>query len=182
MRLSTETKRCSVVIDFPLNFKSLTENLNLNGFKFFTILHDKDADDNGEIKKPHVHLIILSSKKHELQYYLYRVAEWSKHGTTDAIQISSIQSLNGAVRYLTHKDDVDKYQYNDDDVLTNTALGTYESYCVKDLTTAEINIDLLIDILQETHSKIAIMRSIGIFRYNMLRNTISDIEEELFKS
>ena len=75
-------------------------------------LHDKDNNPTGEQKKPHYHVLVCFS------------------GPTTYLQVSKLtSSLNspipkrvlsiiGIYRYFTHKDNPEKYQYNEDDIKT----------------------------------------------------------------
>lgn len=85
------------------------------------ILHDKDVNDDGELKKAHWHVIIqLDSPQSD-----YYVAE------TIGVQVNyieQIRSLKSAYDYLTHRYHQDKYQYNDESLfgdleITNEAIS-----------------------------------------------------------
>lgn len=73
-------------------------------------LHDKDVDADGEIKKPHWHvLLVFTSVKSREQ-----VLE-----ITEKINAPSPQktmSAKGSVRYMLHLDNPDKYQYSASDI------------------------------------------------------------------
>jgi hypothetical protein len=73
-------------------------------------LHDKDVNPGGEQKKPHWHII----------------AVWSGP-TTDSVAkgvarsigtelVRAVESVKGLYRYLTHKDNPEKYQYDEKDI------------------------------------------------------------------
>ncbi len=74
------------------------------------ILHDKDIDEKGEIKKPHYHVIIkvknamtISALAKELKIGENYITPTKKH-------------IIHGLRYLVHADDEDKYQYSLDEV------------------------------------------------------------------
>ena len=84
-------------------------------------LHDKDVYDytdlekgfkKGDLKKPHFHLVFLfDSLKSSAQ-----VKE-----ITDKIKSVGqlkVLSISGTIRYLSHKDCKDKYQYDEKDILS----------------------------------------------------------------
>ena len=82
--------------------------------KYAYIVHDKDTNENGEVKKIHSHVVIkyggrrtLSSVKNEFK--------------TIGVPSNLINTCNerAMLRYLIHLDDNDKYQYSKDDVKTN---------------------------------------------------------------
>lgn len=73
-------------------------------------LHDKDTNPDGEIKKEHYHLIF----KFETLKSYDQVCDICSHIKCTKPQIAL--SLRGAVRYLTHEDNPEKYHYNQEDI------------------------------------------------------------------
>lgn len=73
-------------------------------------LHDKDIDKNGNFKKPHYHVEMLfdntKTKQHAQNMALC-------FGGVGAEPINSVKAYT---RYLTHMDDPDKAQYNQEDI------------------------------------------------------------------
>jgi hypothetical protein len=81
----------------------------------WAITHDKDINDNGELIEPHTHVILEYETPRKLSTIanLLNVAEnFIEYG----------KSRNALLRYLTHKDDRDKFQYEEEEVWTNTGL------------------------------------------------------------
>lgn len=68
------------------------------------ILHDKDVDENGVLKKPHIHWVGYCESPKTLNG-LAALLGWPKN----ELQIWS--SWKKSVRYLVHLDNKDKYQY-----------------------------------------------------------------------
>lgn len=75
-------------------------------------LHDKDTNVDGEIKKSHYH-IVLNYKGNKSFEQIDEIARVLK-----APIPQRINSLTGAVRYLTHMDNPEKYQYSNSDIET----------------------------------------------------------------
>lgn len=75
-------------------------------------LHDKDVNPDGEKKKPHYHLV-LNYKGNKSFEQIDEIARALK-----APIPQRISSLTGAVRYLTHMDNPEKYQYDNADIQT----------------------------------------------------------------
>lgn len=73
--------------------------------EFAYILHDKDVDENGELKKPHIHW--LGRRKNGVH-----VSTVSKVMGIEEHHIEMIRNWQGSVRYLTHVDYPEKFQYN----------------------------------------------------------------------
>ncbi len=82
-------------------------------------LHDKDLSANGEPKKAHWHILINFGK---VKKSFSQVSEIAKKLNAPTVKIC--HSIVGLVRYMTHRDDADKYQYDVQDI---------KAYCGFDL-------------------------------------------------
>lgn len=82
------------------------------------ILHDKDVDDNGLLKKPHYHILVKFSDRRQINAI-------SKKYKCPENLIRWKCDFKGSVRYLVHADDPDKFQYSWDDVTANFDLSDY---------------------------------------------------------
>lgn len=104
---------------------------------YFGILHNKDTFPNGELKKPHYHLIIGIEKDSKFaKSYLSSLFD------DEALYFQNVRSLPHYIRYLTHKDNLEKYQYNDSEIFTND-LNLYEELSTKQITISKT--DTLLD-------------------------------------
>lgn len=75
-------------------------------------LHDKDLDPTGEPKKPHYHVIACYSGPTS-----YNVVK----GLTDGLRApipQALEQVRGYYRYFTHKDNPEKYQYEESEIQT----------------------------------------------------------------
>lgn len=80
--------------------------------KFYAfIFHDKDRDENGELKKPHMHVFV---KSHPL-----RLSAWADKFGLPENMIEIPKSVYACARYLIHADQPEKFQYNIDDVVSS---------------------------------------------------------------
>lgn len=78
---------------------------------FVSPLHDQDFNPDGEIKKPHRHVMVMyEGKKSDIQVKEF----FSKFG---GVGFEVVNSLRGYSRYLCHLDNPEKAQYNQDDVI-----------------------------------------------------------------
>ena len=73
-------------------------------------LHDKDKNATGEEKKAHYHFILSFSGVKSYD----QVKEITE--SLNATVPQACQNVKGMVRYLTHKDNPEKYQYNEFDI------------------------------------------------------------------
>lgn len=74
---------------------------------FISPLHDRDVDENGEVKKAHFHIVLMLDGPITQKRANELIAPY--HGTKSA---EYIKSLRGYIRYLAHLDDPDKAQYD----------------------------------------------------------------------
>ena len=78
---------------------------------FISPLHDKDLDSEGNLKKPHYHILLLfESLKSQTQ------AE-DIFALINGVGCERVLSVRGYSRYLIHLDSPDKAQYNAEDII-----------------------------------------------------------------
>lgn len=91
------------------------QQLQLSGLQYaISPLHDKDRheDGSGRTKKPHYHVIVI---------YGSPTTYNNVKNLTDSFNApipQALEQVRGYYRYLTHKDNPDKYQYDEEDILT----------------------------------------------------------------
>lgn len=89
------------------------QRLQLSGLQYaISPLHDKDKheDESGKIKKPHYHVIVV---------YGSPTTYNNVKNLTDSFNApipQALEQVRGYYRYLTHKDNADKYQYDEKDI------------------------------------------------------------------
>lgn len=109
------------------NLESFFSELEKNvGVGFKAILHDKDKNKDGELKKPHYHILfqgVLSSVEWKRVYALSAVKHHVDFYTAD-----------DAEKYLTHEGKTDKFHYSSDDVITSKTwdVDTWEDILEKE--------------------------------------------------
>ena len=83
------------------------------------ILHDKDIDDKGKLKKPHYHVYLWFNSATDIS----QVATWF------GIPENMIKKIKGrkkdVLKYLSHKNAPTKYQYDETEITTNIDLTKY---------------------------------------------------------
>lgn len=106
-------------------------------------LHDSDKDEggNGEtLKKAHYHIILCYPGP-----TTYNVVKTLTESLKQPIPIA-LDSVKGYYRYFTHKDNPDKFQYDERDI---TTINGFNILDYTDLTRSEVN-----QIKQEIHKLI----------------------------
>ena len=77
------------------------------------ILHEKDIEADGSLKKPHYHIYLKFTKR-----IRYRsIAKKFGIAPNNAL-IQSCRNKILSIRYFVHLDDPEKYQYNTDELIT----------------------------------------------------------------
>lgn len=108
-------KTCEIMqqLDY-MTLEQLEAGLDHNAVKDYAyILHDKDENENGELKKPHWHICL----RFKDSVPTASICSW--FGITE----NYINKIRGrfadALAYLTHKNAPDKFQYLDEEVKSN---------------------------------------------------------------
>lgn len=112
----------------PENWKELLQQTGIQAA--ISPLHDKDINPDGEPKKAHYHIIITYDGPTS-----YNVVK----NLTDSLNSpipQPLEQVRGYYRYLTHKDNPEKYQYDEKDITTINGFDILEYV---ELTTTEIN-------------------------------------------
>lgn len=87
------------------------------------ILHDMDRKESGELKKPHYHVVFAIARECTKSAFISRL-----HANYPKVADNYFYSDNRehGIRYLCHADDPDKYQYNQDLIISkNINLSRY---------------------------------------------------------
>lgn len=92
------------------------------------ILHDKDVNDDGTPKETHYHILVTVKQQKSLE----SIRRMFDNGSGINTLAKVIEDIVHDVRYLTHMDDPQKYQYEKSSIVTD---GTdYWSKVAKDQT------------------------------------------------
>lgn len=110
-------------------------------------LHDKDTNPTGESKKAHYHIILCYSGP-----TTFKCVKAITDSLNQPIPIA-LEQVRGYFRYLTHKDNPEKYQYNEKDITTinDFDIDNYNDLSVSQIKTIMIDIQKIIrdnDILE----------------------------------
>ncbi len=109
------------------------KQLQLSGLQYaISPLHDKDEleDGSGKIKKPHYHIIVVYGSPTTYS----NVKSMTDRLNSPAPQ--ALEQIRGYYRYLTHKDNPEKYQYDDCDIVTG---GGFDISDFVEITKSEVN-------------------------------------------
>lgn len=111
------------------------------------IEHDSDIDDDGQIKKPHVHVFIRFPNPR----YLNSV---SKDLGIASNYIRPCGDSRSFVRYLVHLDSPNKFQYDSNKIITNVPDFVKECLSFEREKSESEKVMEVLDLLDEIHSYI----------------------------
>lgn len=156
-----------------LDTKELEKVINIYTSYYFIILHDKDTNEHGEIKKPHYHIVMKTRKRITLGGLLRDISKLLEINKTS---INARETINetASIRYLLHLDYENKHQYAPFEILTKRHDILKNALDGKEIT-QELTATLLIEIIKESKNKLKIMEKIGLNNYTKYRGAIVDI-------
>lgn len=102
----------------PKNWKEIIDNEHI---QWCCVLHDKDVNPDGTKKKPHYHVVLVFQGKKSFSQ-INAICQ-KLNGPVP----QKVQSTIGTMRYLIHKDNPEKHQYDVKDVEVHGGLD-YLSY------------------------------------------------------
>lgn len=140
------------------------------------ILHDKDYDSNGELKRPHYHCVFeMSSPKGDITI----AKDIAKTLMLNMNTISYACALNfcASVRYLTHLDNADKHPYSKSEVIYSSE-GEYQMF-VNQMDFMDLDITSLMNIIHSSKSLTEVYQIIGIGNATKYRWLIKDLMGEV---
>ena len=100
-----DRKFCAVLYPEDETHAACIEKLKTGGYNFAAILHDQDVNEEGELKKPHWHIVV------KFPNAVWNEALAKELGIT-ANYLEKARSLDSALLYLVHYGYEEKYQYD----------------------------------------------------------------------
>lgn len=133
-------------------------------------IHDMDVEDDGSLKKSHYHLLLAYSSATTLS----NIRGWFEACGMPECDLHSVRvcaSGVGYYRYLTHKDNLDKAQYDDNDI---RVFNDFDGLFNKFSKTGSDKIDDLVRIFQ-------IVDELDTISFHSLVQYLMFNERDLFK-
>lgn len=142
------------------------------------IKHDRDISDDGHLKTPHYHLVLVFSGVLRIGSVIKKLMDIFVGLNEKQISIDKCSSVSAQVRYLIHLDEIDenKVRYDSVDIETNNR-GQVEYY-LKEIHKI-VDVNDLIAIVREYRNLAELIRVIGIENYKKYRLVIRDLRETL---
>ena len=136
------------------------EQLKISGLMAaISPLHDKDVNPTGEAKKAHYHILLVYSGPTTYN----AVAKFT--ASLNATIPQALESVRGMYRYFSHKDNPEKYQYDEHEISTVNGFNIAD---LVELTKSEVN-ELKMNILR-------LIREVDITEYSSLIDFLIDNE------
>lgn len=98
----------------PENWREIIDNVHIIWIE--SPKHDKDVNPDGTPKKAHWHIILIYDSLKTLKQVWDTVAS-----KVNSPIPQKVESLSGAIRYLPHLDNPEKYQYDEKDIKVHGA-------------------------------------------------------------
>lgn len=146
---------CGYPESLPDNWKDILTQTGLP--VAISPLHDKDLNATGEVKKPHYHIILCYNGPTALSV-VEKITKALAQPNPQALE-----NVKGYYRYLTHKDNPEKAQYDESNIET---LNGFNIADFTDLTRSEV-----LEIKKRLQS---IIRESGIIEYADLMDLLLD--------
>lgn len=167
---------CTALVCYPESIPNKAEFLNeieksiSVGFK--SILHNKDTDKEGKLKKEHYHLLFQGTLTQ---------SEWKRvYALTGVKHHEDMFTAKASEEYLTHDNNADKHHYNKEEIYTSSTWDndTWERILEKENELAEekdSNADFTIEILTAIEEN-----DINNFR-DLTKYVMSNMNKDAFK-
>lgn len=140
--------------------KDWMEQIKLSGLlAAVSPLHDKDVNPTGEAKKAHHHILLVYSGPTTYN----AVAKFT--ASLNATIPQALESVRGMYRYFSHKDNPEKYQYEESEIIS---LNGFNISDLIELTKSEVN-EIKLRILK-------LIRDVDITEYSSLVDFLIDNE------
>lgn len=114
-KTETRTRNWTFIIypeSVPVNWRDFLDELHIPWVE--SPLHDKDFNPDGEIKKSHWHILIMSST---LKSYKQMLEITRKLNAPNPQKVSDVK---GIVRYFAHLDNPEKFQYDKTEIIEHS--------------------------------------------------------------
>lgn len=147
----------------------------LLGFSIIAILHDKDIKENGELKTPHYHvMIILRPKERTTEQHIRKLIMLALNCEEDLISSAVCRNIRLTYGYFLHFNDTSKTLYSSSEIFTNDK---------EKVRLLELSIDTLIlqpsDLIElcckYNGDKMLILQYLGFEKYREYKVIINDI-------
>lgn len=144
---------------------------------YWAIIHDQDADENGEVKRPHTHIVIEARSRHTCLGVIRAIAE-TFAVSQERVSVRETRNQIGSIRYLMHMDDYEKTPYPPFDVVTSSP--DMLNYSIM-TTEQDLTWEALKKAMNTSKNLPQVIEKIGLKNYARYRMVIADFFKEMKK-
>lgn len=140
------------------------------------IMHDLDTklNEDGEVvrKTEHFHFVCVLNSAVRISTFIHRVADACGVPSL-AVTADKCSSIESSVQYLIHKNDADKHQYQESDIVRAWDDGDWR--VLMESEPNQVSFDYFYRVCSQATSICDVIKAVGISKYHAYRNTIQDI-------
>lgn len=153
------------------DIKNYLENNEVIKFYAF-ILHDKDTNDNGELKTPHYHIVIYLTRAFAKNTIIMDIVK--SMSINKLIVSCRVGDIVESTIYLTHSESKTKYHYSSLDIVTND-IYNLNSILSHQTCLYILSIDYLIELVIKSDSLSQVYSVLGLKDAKLYRAIITDL-------
>lgn len=159
--------------------KCVSNMPNIKEYSF--ILHDKDLKNDEDLIRPHYHInLIFDNQGYEEFTILHKFASYLLINVNCiGVKATNSNKMYEYVRYLIHYDNLEKYQYKIDDILTNNKYNV--NRCLNGFNPYIIDICYLVDLINSSDNIINVFGVLGMKFTNQYYKVIVKLRETIKK-
>lgn len=186
--IDTKAKKIALIINppsdmetFPADFyPTLNAWLLQNADIYAYILHDLDVTNEGEPKRAHVHVYAEMQVCRRLLTNLNELADALGYDTKQISIEKASSNPTGFIQYLIHKNNPEKHQYHESEIITNLTAPELKS--VLESVAGNCSLSFFKSCVSRCNgNKWALIELIGLDIYKEYRFVINDLFNSLYK-
>ena len=180
-KLDNMSKRIRCVVDtnkdadgndvgfgFPL--EKIYDELCKDGYLFAYIMHDKDCDNNGVLKRKHLHLVLECPTRRRVSYYIKHLAIMFGVERSQ-VQVEVSNNFDWDIQYLIHKNNVEKHPYDPSEIVTNMSSNELDERLMT-VVHKEITAKYIFDTVKSCKTKSMVIFRLGLGNANIYKSII----------
>ena len=179
--IDTKAKKIALIINPPKTaemfsadfFPALNNWLLETADVYAYILHDLDTNEDGEAKRPHVHVYAEMKQCRRLMTNLSSLANALGYDTMQISIEKASSNPTGFIQYLVHKNNPEKHQYAPSEIATNLDEASLKA--LLDSDAGNCSLSYFVSVCANERNIIRVIEKIGLDVYMKYRNAIQDI-------
>lgn len=176
--LTCQSRKVDIVIrkNIKISIDKIKSYCNREFERYAFIEHEHDKKPStGEVEGVHYHICgDMYGSKIPFSTRLNTLCEFFGFDNSNGIQIDQYRSFEGALQYLTHKNQPDKSQHKPDEIYHNLTKEDFNIFYNADIGNV-ISFDLIYATCLQAHNIIEVIKEIGVTNYRLFRAVIWDI-------